>query len=101
MAKNMQGDQRGGSEVKYPLRVPPQTDPVTQNGRGKSVPYLVEAWASAPAVEALMRSARCPGTRKTPQNLRSGQRRRGTSVAMSVLDVLWEDRDVRFDVSSQ
>lgn len=102
MAKNVHGDQRGGgSEVKYPPRLPPQTDPVTQKGWGKSVHYQVEAWASAPAVEIVTRPARCPGAHKTPQDRQSGPRRRAASGAMSVLDVLWEDRDVRFDVSSQ
>ncbi|XP_052579979.1 Bardet-Biedl syndrome 5 protein isoform X2 [Peromyscus californicus insignis] len=102
MAKNVHGDQRGGgSEVKDPPRLPPQTDPVTQKGRGKSVYYQVEAWASAPAVESVTRRARCLGARKTPQDSHSGPRRRAASGAMSVLDVLWEDRDVRFDVSSQ
>ncbi|XP_028737837.2 Bardet-Biedl syndrome 5 protein isoform X1 [Peromyscus leucopus] len=102
MAKNVHGDQRGGgSEVKGPPRLPPQTDPVTQKGRGKSVHYQVEAWASAPAVEIVTRPARCPGAHKTPQDRHSGPRRRAASGAMSVLDVLWEDRDVRFDVSSQ
>ncbi|XP_052579978.1 Bardet-Biedl syndrome 5 protein isoform X1 [Peromyscus californicus insignis] len=101
MAKNVHGDQRGGgSEVKDPPRLPPQTDPVTQKGRGKSVYYQVEAWASAPAVESVTRRARCLGARKTPQDSHSGPRRRAASGAMSVLDVLWEDRDVRFDVSS-
>ncbi|XP_055456431.1 Bardet-Biedl syndrome 5 protein homolog isoform X3 [Psammomys obesus] len=101
MAKNLHGDQRVGSEVRHPPSRRPQTDLTTKKGRGKRAHYLLEAWASAPAVEAVTKPARCLGTRKTPQGRHSVQRRRGTSAAMSVLDVLWEDRDVRFDVSSQ
>lgn len=63
--------------------------------------YLVEAWASAPAVDVVTKSARCLGAHKTPQDGYCGFLRRDPSIAMSVMDVLWEDRDVRFDVSSQ
>lgn len=101
MAKNLHGDQKVGSEVRHPPNRRPQTDLTAKKGRGKRAHYLLEAWASTPAVETVTKPARCLGARKTPQGRHSVQRRRGTSAAMSVLDVLWEDRDVRFDVSSQ
>lgn len=101
MAKNLRGDHRGGSEVKHLPSHRPQSNLTTQRSKGKSAHCLLEAWASAPAVETVTKPTRCPGVLKTPQGRLSGQRRPGTTVAMSVLDVLWEDRDVRFDVSSQ
>lgn len=101
MAKNLHGDQRSDTEVQHPPKLPSQTNPVTQKDQGKSEPYLVEAWASAPAVDIVTKPTRCPGAPKTPQGDHCGQHRPGTTAAMSVLDVLWEDRDVRFDVSSQ
>lgn len=101
MAKVLLRDQKGDSEVKHLPGHPPQKDQMTQTGWEKGEHYLVEAWASAPAVDVVTKPARCLGDHKTPQGGHSGFPRRAPSVAMSVLDVLWEDRDVRFDVSSQ
>lgn len=101
MAKVLRKDQRGDSEVKHLPSHPPQKDQMTQTGWEKSAHYVVEAWASAPAVDVVTKRVRCLGARKTPPGGHCGFHPRAPSVAMSVLDVLWEDRDVRFDVSSQ
>lgn len=61
-----------------------------------------EAWISAPAVDVVTEAVRCLGASETPLGLhRCGECPCWASVTMSVLDALWEDRDVRFDVSSQ
>ncbi|XP_021011275.1 Bardet-Biedl syndrome 5 protein isoform X1 [Mus caroli] len=101
MAKVLRREQRGDSEVKQLPSHPPQQDQMTQTGWEKSAHYLVEAWAPAPAVDVVTKPARCLGAHKTPPGSHCGFHRRAPSVTMSVLDVLWEDRDVRFDVSSQ
>jgi hypothetical protein len=101
MAKVLRREQRGDSEVKQLPSHPPQQDQMTQTGWEKSAHYLVEAWAPAPAVDVVTKPARCLGAHKTPPSSHCGFHRRAPSVTMSVLDVLWEDRDVRFDVSSQ
>lgn len=101
MAKVLRRDQRGDSEVKHLPTHPAQDDLKTQTGWEKSVHYLVEDWASAPAVDMMTKPARCLGALKTPQGGHCGVLRRDPLIAMSVMDALWEDRDVRFDVSSQ
>lgn len=71
-------------------------------GQEKRASCLNEAWVSAPAVDVVTVAARCLGAGKTPLGrllCKDGQPR--ATVTMSVLDALWEDRDVRFDVSSQ
>lgn len=70
-------------------------------GQGKRKSYLKEAWVSAPAVDVVTEAARCLGAGETPLGLQlCGEGGSRASVTMSVLDALWEDRDVRFDVSS-
>lgn len=101
MAKVLRRDQRDDSEVKQLPSHPPQHNQMTQTGWEKSAPYLVEVWALAPAVNVVTKPARCLGAHKTPPGSHCRFLRRAPSVTMSVLDVLWEDRDVRFDVSSQ
>lgn len=66
MAKVLCRDQRGGSEVKRLPSHPPQNDLMTQTGWEKRAPYLVEAWASAPAVDVVTKPTRCLGVHKTP-----------------------------------
>uniref|UniRef100_A0A5F5PL88 Bardet-Biedl syndrome 5 protein homolog n=2 Tax=Equus TaxID=9789 RepID=A0A5F5PL88_HORSE len=71
-------------------------------GPGKRAPYLEEAWISARAVDVVTEEARCLGAGETPLGLCLWEARGPRAlVIMSVLDALWEDRDIRFDVSSQ
>ncbi|XP_044624686.1 BBSome complex member BBS5 isoform X3 [Equus asinus] len=71
-------------------------------GPGKRAPYLAEAWISARAVDVVTEEARCLGAGETPLGLCLWAARGPRAlVIMSVLDALWEDRDIRFDVSSQ
>lgn len=75
---------------------------MTRRGGGKARTLPQEAWISAPAVDVVTEAARCLGASETPLGLRRcGECHRWASVTMSVLDALWEDRDVRFDISSQ
>ena len=92
--------QRSSSEQLNPVR---SSNPLTAElGPGKRAPYLREAWVSAPAVDAETEAARCLGASETPFGLHlCGEALPRASVIMSVLDALWEDRDIRFDVSSQ
>lgn len=77
----------------------PLTDAVSP---GKRAPYLREAWVSAPAVDAETQAAGCLGASETPIGLHLCEEAPPRAwVTMSVLDALWEDRDIRFDVSSQ
>lgn len=82
-------------------RLEPPINLRTRRRRGKrALPH--EAWASGPAVDAATEAPRCLGAGETPLGLPvCGEGPRGASVTMSVLDALWEDRDVRFDVSPQ
>lgn len=87
------------------LRLEPQIRLTTRRGggagrRARTLPQ--EAWISAAAVDVVTEVVRCLGTSETPLGLhRCGEFPCWASVTMSVLDALWEDRDVRFDVSSQ